>query len=90
MNPTDFLSLQKERIDAYIDRYLLPGTVKPESIHKAIRYSVFSGGKRFRAGLCIAACETFGGDAERVIPVASGIELIHTYSLIHEDRKSVV
>jgi geranylgeranyl diphosphate synthase type II len=80
-----YLSHQKERVDAYLDHYLLPETVKPESIHKAIRYSVFSGGKRFRAGLCIAACETFGGDTGRVIPVASGIELIHTYSLIHDD-----
>ncbi len=85
MTPSAYLSLQKERVDAYIDRYLLPETVNPESIHKAIRYSVFSGGKRFRAGLCIAACETFGGDTGRVIPVASGIELIHTYSLIHDD-----
>jgi len=81
----EFLSVQKDRVDTYLDEFLLPETDKPESIHKAIRYSVFSGGKRFRAGLCIAACETFGGDSERILPVASGIELIHTYSLIHDD-----
>jgi geranylgeranyl diphosphate synthase type II len=85
VNPSEYLTIQKERVDAYIDRYLLPETTEPESIHKAIRYSVFSGGKRFRAGLCIAACETFGGGFERALPIASGIELIHAYSLIHDD-----
>ena len=85
MTAEEFLSVQKDRVDTYLDEFLLPETDKPESIHKAIRYSVFSGGKRFRAGLCIAACETFGGDSERILPVASGIELIHTYSLIHDD-----
>ncbi|MHB9029471.1 MAG: polyprenyl synthetase family protein [Candidatus Latescibacterota bacterium] len=85
MTPSEYLGIQKDRVDAYIDWYLLPETVAPESIHQAIRYSVFSGGKRFRAGLCIAACEVFGGDSERALPVASGIELIHTYSLIHDD-----
>ncbi len=85
MTPKEFLKLQKMRVDAYLDHYLLPETVKPESIHKAIRYSVFSGGKRFRAGLCIAAADLFGGNPEKVLPVAAGIELIHTYSLIHDD-----
>lgn len=85
MTPSEYLAAQKERVDSFIDRYLLPGTAVPESIHRAIRYSVFSGGKRFRAGLCIAACETFGGDTERALPVAAGIELIHAYSLIHDD-----
>ena len=85
MSPEDFLAIQKDRVNRYLDRYLLPETAEPVSIHKAIRYSVFSGGKRFRAGLCIAACEAFGGDSERALPVASGIELIHTYSLIHDD-----
>lgn len=85
MNPSEYLNIQKEHVDSYLDRYLLPETVKPESIHRAIRYSVFSGGKRFRAGLCIAACETFGGGLEHALPIASGIELIHAYSLIHDD-----
>ncbi|MDP2982826.1 MAG: polyprenyl synthetase family protein [Candidatus Latescibacter sp.] len=84
-SPLEYLALHKSRVDEYLDRYLLPETVEPVSIHQAIRYSVFSGGKRFRAGLCIAACETFGGEREKVLPVASGIELIHTYSLIHDD-----
>jgi geranylgeranyl diphosphate synthase, type II len=82
---SEYLTLHKSRVDDYLDRYLLPETAEPVSIHRAIRYSVFSGGKRFRAGLCIAACETFGGAPEKALPVASGIELIHTYSLIHDD-----
>ena len=85
MTTAEYLAFQKERIDAFLDDYLLPGSTKPESIHNAIRYSVFSGGKRFRASLCIAANEAFNGDSDRVLPVAAGIELIHTYSLIHDD-----
>jgi len=81
----EYLKVQKNRVNEFLDGYLLPESVRPEIIHRAIRYSVFSGGKRFRATLCIAACETFGGDVDRVLPVASGIELIHTYSLIHDD-----
>lgn len=82
---TDYLALQKQRIDSFLDGYLLPETARPEIIHKAVRYSVFSGGKRFRASLCIAANDTFAGGTESIIPVAAGIELIHTYSLIHDD-----
>ena len=85
MKVEDFLELHKGRVNDYLDTFLLEETVKPESIHKAIRYSVFSGGKRFRAALCIAASEVFGGDTDRALPVAAGIELIHTYSLIHDD-----
>ena len=85
MTTLEYLKVQKNRVNNFLDGYLLPESVKPEIIHKAIRYSVFSGGKRFRAALCIAACETFGGDVDRVLPVAVGIELIHTYSLIHDD-----
>jgi len=81
----EYLARQKDRVNGFLDNYLLPDTVKPEIIHKAIRYSVFSGGKRFRATLCIAACETFGGSVDEALPVAGGIELIHTYSLIHDD-----
>ncbi|MFC1528630.1 polyprenyl synthetase family protein [Candidatus Latescibacterota bacterium] len=85
MTATEYMAVQKERVNTFLDEYLLPETVKPEIIHEAIRYSVFSGGKRFRASMCFASCEMFGGDADRVLPVAAGIELIHTYSLIHDD-----
>ncbi len=85
MTAAEYIAIQKERVDTFLNNFLLPETAKPESIHKAIRYSVFSGGKRFRASLCIAANETMRGDIDRVLPVACGIELIHTYSLIHDD-----
>lgn len=85
MTVNEYLSHCKDRVNDYLDAYLLTEAVSPGVIHAAIRYSVFSGGKRFRAALCIAACETFGGDIGRVMPVAGGIELIHTYSLIHDD-----
>lgn len=85
MTALEYLQIQRDRVNEYLDDYLLDESVKPEIIHKAIRYSVFSGGKRFRAALCIAACEAFGGDAANALPVAGGIELIHTYSLIHDD-----
>ncbi len=85
MTPKEYIALQKKRVDSFLDSYLLPETKKPVSIHKAIRYSVFSGGKRFRAALCIAANDVFGGNPDKVLPVAAGIELIHTYSLIHDD-----
>jgi len=85
MDAREFLAIQKDRVNSFLDGYLLGESVPSENIHKAIRYSVFSGGKRFRAALCMAACDAFGGDPERVLPVAAGIELIHTYSLIHDD-----
>jgi len=72
-------------VNAFLDEYLLSEKVEPVIIHKAIRYCVFSGGKRFRAALCMAAYDVFDGGKERVLPVAAGIELIHTYSLIHDD-----
>ncbi len=85
MTATEYLNTCKDKVNAFLDEYLLSEKVEPEIIHKAIRYSVFSGGKRFRAALCMAAYDVFDGDNERVLPVAAGIELIHTYSLIHDD-----
>ncbi|MGI1692211.1 polyprenyl synthetase family protein [Thermoanaerobacter uzonensis] len=58
---------------------------KPEIIYEAMRYSVFAGGKRLRPVLCLASCELLGGDIKKALPVACAIELIHTYSLIHDD-----
>jgi geranylgeranyl diphosphate synthase type II len=58
---------------------------EPSIIHKAMRYSVFAGGKRLRPVLFLAAVEAVGGDTDSLLPVASALELIHTYSLIHDD-----
>lgn len=78
-----------ERLTAQVDealKRLLPGaTVVPQVVHEAMRYCVLSGGKRFRPLLCLGACEAVGGAARQALPVACALELIHTYSLVHDD-----
>jgi len=74
-----------DRVDRALDVYLPAEDSLPASLHKAMRYSVFAGGKRIRPVLMIAACEAVGGDAEQVLPAACAMEMIHTYSLIHDD-----
>ena len=84
----DLGSYMKQRmaaVDAALDRFLPPESERPESLHKAMRYSVFAGGKRLRPVLVIAGAEAVGGSAERVMPTACALELIHTYSLVHDD-----
>lgn len=72
-------------VDAALDR-LLPGeNRKPSTIHKAMRYSIFAGGKRMRPALVLAAAEACGGPTEAALPLACAVECIHTYSLIHDD-----
>jgi geranylgeranyl diphosphate synthase type II len=72
-------------VDAELDRLLPPAEEYPPSIHKAMRYSVFAGGKRLRPTLCVEAGRLFGGDEKRLLRLGSALELIHTYSLIHDD-----
>lgn len=84
----DFLTELKIRagvIDEALERYLPLPEVYPPVIHEAMRYSVFAGGKRLRPVLTMAAAEAAGGEPARVLPAACAIELIHTYSLIHDD-----
>ena len=66
-------------------RALRPSGTAPRIVHDAMRYAVFSSGKRFRPLLCLAACEAVGAPARRALPAACAIELIHTYSLVHDD-----
>jgi geranylgeranyl diphosphate synthase, type II len=66
-------------------QHYLPADDVPAEIYEAVRYSVFNGGKRIRPILCMAAAEAVGGDMASSIPVACALELIHTYSLIHDD-----
>jgi geranylgeranyl diphosphate synthase type II len=78
----------KERadaVDAALERFLPAESLRPETLHKAMRYSVFAGGKRLRPVLVIAGAEAVGGTASRVMPTACAMELIHTYSLVHDD-----
>jgi len=85
MDFNKYLEDKTNIIDKALDEYL-PSEEKPPSIiHKAIRYSVFAGGKRIRPILTLATAELFGRNAESVLKTACGIELIHTFSLIHDD-----
>lgn len=80
-----YLEDRKEIIDGALDEILYQGEDMPCQIVEAMRYSVFAGGKRIRPILCLAACEAVGGNTEEVLPIACALELIHTYSLIHDD-----
>src|SRR5208283_3156394 len=73
------------RVDAALDTLLPPKTAAPPTIHKAMRYSIFAGGKRIRPVLCLAACEAVDGKLAAAMPLACAVECIHTYSLIHDD-----
>jgi len=75
----------REFIDEGLDKFLPPGNANPKSIHKAMRYSVFSGGKRIRPILTIEAARACGASAKKALAAACAIELIHTFSLIHDD-----
>jgi geranylgeranyl diphosphate synthase type II len=68
-----------------LDRFLPTSETLPSSLHEAMRYSVFAGGKRIRPVLMMAACEAVGGNPEQVLPAACAVEMIHSYSLIHDD-----
>jgi len=85
MNFEKYLENINNIIDKTLDEYLPPEENPPSIIHKAMRYSVFGGGKRIRPILTLATAELFGKDTESVIKTACGIELIHTFSLIHDD-----
>ena len=85
MDLKEYLKEQCARVDAALDKYLPKETELPHILHKSMRYSVFAGGKRVRPILMLAACQAVGGDTERAIPAACAMEMIHTYSLIHDD-----
>ncbi len=82
---TAFFAEARERVDAALHRILPPETEAPERLHKAMRYPVFAGGKRLRPALLLAVVRSLSGDEEQALPVAAAIELIHTYSLVHDD-----
>lgn len=80
-----YWDLQRRRVDAALDRYLPAEDQPPETIHRAMRYSVFAGGKRIRPLLCLASAEAVADHAPGVEAAACALELVHTYSLIHDD-----
>jgi len=85
MDLKDYLKNRSALVDQAMERWLPGEDVLPRSLHQAMRYSVFAGGKRLRPILMIAACESVGGHARQVLHAACAMEMIHTYSLVHDD-----
>ncbi len=81
----DFLNGTRAEVDAALDRLLPTSDQPPARLHAAMRYSVFAGGKRVRPALVLLTGETLGAAREPLLPGAAAVELIHTYSLIHDD-----
>lgn len=85
MNINAYIAESRKIVDQYLERLLPPEVQEPATIHKAMRYSVFAGGKRVRPILVLAAGESLAGDREVLLHLGAGIEMMHTYSLIHDD-----
>ena len=81
----DYLRQRIALVEAALDTFLPQATTLPRKLHDAMRYSVFAGGKRIRPVLMAAACEAVGGKTQEVMPAAAALEMIHGYSLIHDD-----
>src|SRR5262249_4302794 len=80
-----YLAFRKDEVDRELSRLLPPEEAWPSTLHRAIRHSLFAGGKRLRPVLCLTAAETIGGESGPALAPACGLEMIHTYSLIHDD-----
>jgi geranylgeranyl diphosphate synthase type II len=89
MNLKAYLRSRRKEIDRALDYYLPKTNVKPTTLHKAMRYSLFAGGKRLRPILCLAAAEACRGRVSNALPLACALECIHTYSLVHDDLPSM-
>jgi geranylgeranyl diphosphate synthase type II len=81
----DVMAERRRLVDAALEQYLPAESERPPKIHEAMRYSVFAGGKRLRPLLALFACEAVRGRVEDALPAAVALEMIHTYSLIHDD-----
>ncbi len=85
MTIDEYLRSRRAMVDMALDRYLPPSDTPPAIIHEAMRYAVLGGGKRVRPVMAIAAAEACGGEIEPLVRHLSALELIHTYSLVHDD-----
>src|SRR6185437_13773101 len=85
MKLPDFFETDHAIVEAGLNRFLPAESARPSSIHQAMRYSVFAGGKRIRPILCLEAARIFSPDVTAALHPACAIEMIHTYSLIHDD-----
>ena len=89
MNLKTYLTSRQKAVDRALQRFIPKESTPPATIHRAMRYSLFAGGKRLRPILCLAAAEACGGKSEDALPLASAVECIHTYSLVHDDLPSM-
>ncbi len=80
-----YLNERSQLVDRALDQYLPAESTRPATIHRAMRYSLFAGGKRMRPVLTLAAAEACGGTIDAAMPAACAVECIHTYSLVHDD-----
>lgn len=85
MNLNDYLQARRKLVDRTLDANLPPADTAPPIIHEAMRYAVLGGGKRLRPILAMVAAETLGADVEPILKHICALELIHTYSLVHDD-----
>ncbi len=85
MNIKEYFKGKSALVDTWLDRLLPAESESPSTIHQAMRYSIFAGGKRLRPILTIATGEIFGASEDQLLPAACAIEMIHTYSLVHDD-----
>jgi geranylgeranyl diphosphate synthase type II len=85
MTLPSFFEDDRHAVDQALEKLLPPADARPASIHQALRYCVFAGGKRVRPILCIEAARVFSADVAVALPVGCALEFIHTYSLIHDD-----
>ena len=88
MDHADFsaiLSEANERCNSYLEHCLPAASAEPRRLHEAMRYAVFAGGKRLRPALVMTCCRALGGEIEACLPLMAGVELLHTYTLVHDD-----
>jgi geranylgeranyl diphosphate synthase type II len=85
MTLNEYIAVQQQAVEAALDRWVPPESANPETIHRAMRYSLFAGGKRIRPLLAIAAAEIISDAPVGIESAACALEMIHTYSLIHDD-----
>ena len=85
MDLKTYLADRAADVDAALDAFLPKAKERPATLHEAMRYSLFAGGKRLRPVLCLAAAEACGGEIPHALAPACAVELMHTYSLVHDD-----
>lgn len=85
MDISHYLDQKRQDVDRFLDQVIPTEKIEPTTLHEAMRYSLFAGGKRVRPILALAAAEAVGNPPQSVLAIASSLELIHTYSLIHDD-----